>query len=315
MGGWIQEYVLDSRKSLMEEQIENRVPFSQEETPRVSEIKRFNRVFFSRGVVKFGFTVILLLVITALFAPWIAPYNPYTQDMDNILAGPSAEHLLGTDSVGRDTLSRIIYGSRTSFMVGFLALTLAAGCGMALGLIAGYFGGATFSVIMRLIDTLMSFPMILIALTIAAFLGGGIKNIIIALGIALIPPYARLMCAQVLSVKQNDYVTAANSMGGGSLFIMVRHIVPNCFPPLIVLMTMQVGATILAEAGLSFLGVGIEPPGAAWGAMVSEGYQYLLMQPLLSFAPGVAIMLLVFAFNMVGDGLRDALDPRLRGIL
>jgi ABC-type dipeptide/oligopeptide/nickel transport system permease subunit len=168
---------------------------------------------------------------------------------------------------------------------------------------------------MRLIDALMTFPMILLALTIAAVLGGGLRNVILALGVSLVPPYARLMCGQALTVKQNDYVTAGRAMGAGNFRIMLNHVAPNCFPPLIVLMTMMMGSAILAEAGLSFLGIGINPPGAAWGAMVSEGYRYLLTNPVLSFAPGLAIMIVVFAFNMVGDGLRDALDPRLRGTI
>ena len=157
--------------------------------------------------------------------------------------------------------------------------------------------------------------MIFLALTISALLGGGLRNIILALGISLVPRYARLMCGQVLSVKQNDYVTAERAMGASNFRIMVKHIAPNCFPPLIVLMTTMMGMAILAEAGLSFLGVGIKPPGAAWGDMVSEGYRYLLTTPVLSFAPGLSIMLVVFAFNMVGDGLRDAMDPRLRGTI
>jgi ABC-type dipeptide/oligopeptide/nickel transport system permease subunit len=157
--------------------------------------------------------------------------------------------------------------------------------------------------------------MILLALVIASLLGGGLRNVMIALGVAMLPGYARLMCGQVLSVKENDYILAAHSEGAGNLRVMLNHILPNCFPPLIVLMTMQIGAAILAEAGLSFLGIGIEPPAAAWGLMVNDGRIYLMTNPILSFAPGLAIMLVVFAFNMVGDGLRDALDPRLRGII
>jgi ABC-type dipeptide/oligopeptide/nickel transport system permease subunit len=157
--------------------------------------------------------------------------------------------------------------------------------------------------------------MILLALLIASLLGGGVKNVMLALGIAMLPGYARLMCGQVLSIKENDYILAEHSAGASHLRIMLRHILPNCLPPLLVLLTMQIGAAILAEAGLSFLGVGIEPPAAAWGLMVSDGRMYLLTNPVLSFAPGIAIMLVVFAFNMVGDGLRDALDPRLRGTL
>jgi peptide/nickel transport system permease protein len=287
----------------------------QEAPPRVSEWRRFSRVFFSRGVVIFGLVVILALIFTAIFAHLIAPYDPYQPDLKNTLANPSTEHPLGTDTIGRDTLSRIIYGTRTSLIIGLIAIGIAAFIGMSLGLIAGYYGGWLYVIIMRLIDALMAFPMILLALVIASMLGGGIVNIIIALGISLMPGYARLMCAQVLSVKEADFVMAAHSLGSSGSRIMLRHIFPNCMPPLIVLITMMLGATILAEAGLSFLGIGIEPPTAAWGAMVNDGREYLLSNPILSFAPGAAIMLVVFAFNMVGDGLRDALDPRLRGLL
>jgi peptide/nickel transport system permease protein len=299
----------------MSEKQNNLKPDFQEAPPRISEFKRFRKTFFSRGVVVFGLIIIVGIIFTAIFAPLIAPYDPYEQNLQEALAKPSAKHLLGTDSVGRDTLSRIIYGSRTSLIVGFVALGLAAGIGMSLGLIAGFYGGMAYAVIMRIMDALMSFPMILLALMIASMLGMGISNIVIALGVGMIAPYARLMCGQALTIKQNDYVTAARSIGAKNLRIMLRHVAINCFPPLIVMMTMQLGVVVLAEAGLSFLGVGIRPPGAAWGAMVSEGYRYLLSNPVLSFAPGLAIMLLVFAFNMVGDGLRDALDPRLRGII
>ena len=192
---------------------------------------------------------------------------------------------------------------------------IAAVIGMALGLLAGFYGRITNTLIMRFLDALMAIPMILLAVTIAAVLGGGMKNVVIALGIALIPPYARLMCGQVLIVKQNDYITASRAGGASNIRIMLSHVLPNCFPPLIVLLTMQIGMAILSEASLSFLGIGIKPPDAAWGSMVSEGYQNLLRAPILSIAPGLAMMLVVFAFNMVGDGLRDALDPKLRGTL
>jgi ABC-type dipeptide/oligopeptide/nickel transport system permease subunit len=245
----------------------------------------------------------------------VAPYDPLEVDLKNIREAPSWEHWLGTDTLGRDVLSRIIYGSRSSLLVGIVAVGVAAAIGMTLGLIAGYFGGATHSVIMRFIDAMMAIPMILLALTIAALLGSGLTNIVIALGIAMIPPYARLMSAQALSIREHDYVAFARAIGASDLRTMVQHVAPNCFPPLIVLMTMMMGGAILAEAGLSFLGVGVRPPTPTWGGMVSEGYRYLLTSPWLSIAPGVAIMFTVFAFNMVGDGLRDALDPRLRGSL
>lgn len=286
-----------------------------EEPEKVNELLRLWRVFISRGVVLFGMIVIIILILTAFFAPLIAPYDPYDQNLETVLLSPSMEHLLGTDAIGRDILSRIIFGTRNSLMVGIVALGIAATIGMIMGLTAGYFGGWVQATIMRFIDALMTFPMILLALIFASLLGGGLKNVMIALGISLLPGYARIMCGQVLSVKENDYILAEHALGARNLRVMLRHILPNCFPPMIVLVTLQMGAAILAEAGLSFLGIGIEPPGAAWGAMVNDGYHYLITNPLLSFAPGMAIMLVVFSFNMVGDGLRDALDPRLRGLI
>jgi peptide/nickel transport system permease protein len=256
-----------------------------------------------------------LLLITAIFAPFLAPYDPYDQNFEEWLVQPSLAHPLGTDSLGRDTFSRLIYGSRNALLVGVISVGIASTAGMTIGLIAGYFGGWVNSLLMRFIDALMCFPIILLALVISALLGSGLRNVMIALGIALLSGYARLMYGQVLSVKQNDYVVAEHALGAGNLRIMLRHVLPNCFPPLIVLVTMQMGSAILAEAGLSFIGVGIEPPAAAWGLMVNDGRIYLLTNPIISFAPGIAIMLVVFAFNMVGDGLRDALDPRLRGTL
>jgi peptide/nickel transport system permease protein len=284
-------------------------------SPHISEFRRFSRVFFGRKIVLFGMIVIVLLVISAIFAPLIAPFDPYKQNINQSLLQPTREHLLGTDVLGRDTLSRVIYGTRTSLIIGIFAITIAALIGMTLGLVAAYFGSITQMIIMRLIDALMSFPGIVLVLVLAAMFGGGLKNIILSLGIGMVAGYARLMCGQVLSVKENDYVLAAHSMGASNLRIMTLHILTNCFPPLIVMITMMMGGCILAEAGLSFLGYGITPPGAAWGSMVNDGYKYLLTNPVLSFAPGIAIMLVVFAFNMVGDGLRDALDPRLRGSL
>jgi peptide/nickel transport system permease protein/oligopeptide transport system permease protein len=287
----------------------------REAPPRISEWRYFYRVFFSRGLVIFGMVVILLIILIAIFAPLIAPYDPYKLGTGKILEQPSRAHLLGTDQLGRDTLSRVIFGAQTSLIVGLVVVAVSGIIGMGLGLLAGYYPGWTNTIIMRLVDALMSFPMILLALVIAALLGGGIRNVILALSVGLVPIYARLMCGQVLSVKGNDYIMAEKAMGASNVRIMFRHIIANCFPPLIVMMTMVLGATILAEAGLSFLGIGIEQPTPAWGSMVNDGRDYLLDLPILSFAPGIAIMLVVFSFNMVGDGLRDALDPRLRGVI
>ena len=290
-------------------------PAITEQTRRVSELRRFFKIFFNRWVVVLGMFIILLFVVAAIFAPWVAPYDPDKIDMNNSLLQPSKAHLLGTDSLGRDTLSRTIYGTRISLEIGFVVVILGSAAGMALGLIAGYFSGWIQAIVMRFIDTMMAFPMLILALLIASLLGGGINNIIMALSFTMIPAYARLMCGQVISVRENDYVLAARSMGASHSRIMLRHLLPNCFPPLIVMMTMMLGTTILAEAGLSFLGIGVQPPIATWGNMVNDGRTYLLTNPILSFAPGLAIMLVVYAFNMVGDGLRDALDPQLRGVI
>jgi peptide/nickel transport system permease protein len=283
--------------------------------PRVNELKRFVRVFMGRGVVVFGMVVILAFVLMAIFAPLFAPYDPYDNDVGNALAPPSQAHLLGTDAVGRDILSRVLFGSRTSLIIGLSVVAISTLVGVILGITAGYFGGWVQTIIMRLIDAYMAFPMIILALVVASVLGGGVKNVIIALSVAMMPGYARLMCGQTLTLKENDYIMAERSIGAPSLRVMFRHILPNCLSPLIVMVTMMLGSVILAESGLSFLGIGIKAPTAAWGSMVNDGRPYLLSQPALSFAPGIAIMLVVFAFNMVGDGLRDALDPSLRGTL
>jgi peptide/nickel transport system permease protein len=283
--------------------------------PKVSEGRRIFRVLVTRPVVIIGFVIILINIFAAVFAPWIAPYDPYQPDLDNALLSPSWAHPFGTDTLGRDSLSRMIYGARTSMTIGVTAVIIASAIGITLGLVAGYFGGVINTIVMRFIDAFMAFPMIILILAIAAVLGQGLVNICISLGIGMMAGYARLVCGQVLSVKENDYILAEKSMGAGSIRIMFGHVFPNCLAPVIVMMTMMLGGAILAEAGLSFLGIGINPPGAAWGAMVNNGYRYLLSDPLLSFIPGIAIMAVVFAFNMVGDGLRDALDPKLRGTL
>jgi ABC-type dipeptide/oligopeptide/nickel transport system permease subunit len=212
-------------------------------------------------------------------------------------------------------LSRVIYGTRISLLVGILVIGIASLIGMSMGIVAGYFSGWINNVIMRITDAMMSLPPLVLALAIASALGGGLKDVILSLGIAMVPGYCRLMCGQVLSIKEDDYITVARAMGASDTRIMLRHILPNAFPPLLVLLTLTVGSAILSEAGLSFLGIGVSAGTATWGSMVSDGYKYLFTNPLLSFAPGIAITLVVLSFNMVGDGLRDALDPRLRGTL
>jgi peptide/nickel transport system permease protein len=282
---------------------------------RTSNLQKFLHIFLARKAVVVALIILLLMVLSALFAAVISPYNPYEQDLSNVLQKSSSAHLLGTDLFGRDVLSRIIYGTRASLAVGIVSVAIAGGIGMTLGLIAGYFRGVVDGLIMRIMDALMAIPPIILALSVGAALGGGLANVMISLGVALIPNYARLMRGQVLSVRQADYVIAGEISGASNLRNMMVHVLPNCLSPLIVLITLNLGVAILAEAGLSFLGLGIAPPGAAWGSMINDGYKYLSTNPLLSFAPGIAVMIAVLAFNLVGDALRDALDPRLRGTM
>jgi ABC-type dipeptide/oligopeptide/nickel transport system permease subunit len=283
--------------------------------PRISESRRIFKVMFSRWVVILGSVIISVVIITAIFAPLLAPYDPYEINLYETLQQPSVQHLLGTDAMGRDVLSRIIYGSQIALLVGVVVVVVSGAIGMLLGLIAGYLGGWTETIIMRFIDALMSLPPLVLILAISVMLGSGLKNVLVALAVGFMPTYCRLMCGQVLSTKENDYIMAANVIGANHLRIMFRHLVPNVFPTLFVMVTMDLGFAILAEASLSFLGIGINPPTATWGAMINNGQRYLFTNPLLSIAPGLAIVLVVLAFNLVGDGLRDALDPRLRGRL
>jgi peptide/nickel transport system permease protein len=282
---------------------------------KYSEGRRILRVFFGRKLAVIGLVLIVLLILTAILAPWIAPYDPDKSSVAQRFQGPSAQHLLGTDSIGRDILSRVLYGARTSLVVGLGAVGMAVIIGQTLGLIAGYFGGQAYNIIMRLMDALMAIPMILNAMILASVLGGGIRNVIIALGFGMIAGHCRMMCAQVLTVKQNDYIVAGKALGMSDLRMMLSEILPNAYAPLLVLITIGLGSAILAEASLSYLGIGIPITTPSWGGMVNDGQKYLLTSPIIAFAPGIAIMLVVFGFNMMGDGLRDALDPRLRGVL
>jgi ABC-type dipeptide/oligopeptide/nickel transport system permease subunit len=283
--------------------------------PHHSEWRRFARVFFGRKLYLIGFIIVMLLIIIAVFAPLIARYDPVSNDLPNKLQGPSLTHWLGTDQLGRDISSRIIYGTRISLEIGFIAVFSGAVIGIIMGLAAAHFGGIVFAIIMRVTDALMALPGIILVLLIAGLGGRGIPVVIFALGFGGIAGMCRMMCGQALSVKQNDYVMAGRAIGMGNWRIMLTQIFPNAFPPLIVGLTMGIGMVVLGEAGLSYLGIGVPAPNPSWGGMVMDGQGYLLQNPIISLAPGVAIMLLVFGFNMVGDGIRDAIDPRLRGVL
>lgn len=281
----------------------------------MNKIKRFLAVLFARKIVLISAIIILFFAVCAVASPLMATCDPYEQNLSRRLEGMSAEHWLGTDQLGRDLYSRIVYGSQVAFMVGILAVIVAAVLGCLIGLVSGYFGGWVDQVLSRLMEAQMSIPPLILALALVAVFGRSIPMLIFVLGISAIPGFARMMRGQVLSVREMDYVAASRIRGNSNMATMLRHILPNCISPIIVIMTQSIGGSILAEASMSFLGAGIVPPTASWGAMVNDGYTWIYDAPLFALAPGVAIILLVLAFNIFGDGLRDALDPRLRGTM
>jgi ABC-type dipeptide/oligopeptide/nickel transport system permease subunit len=257
-----------------------------------------------------GAIVIAILVLGALLAPLIAPYDPLKTEGTAILQGPSAQHPLGTDSLGRDTLSRIIYGARVSLLVGVSAVALALLVGASLGLVAGYFGGAVDDLVMRGTDVLMAIPGIVLALVVLAATGPSLLGVVLAIAVGGVPGDIRLARSQTLYERGLDYVAAARAIGSSSGRLMYRHILPNIGSVLIVRSTTSLGAAILVESGLSFLGLGVPPPTPTWGAMISEGRQFIFTAAHVGLIPGLVIMVTVLAFNVTGDGLRDVLDPR-----
>jgi peptide/nickel transport system permease protein len=257
-----------------------------------------------------GLAVLLLLVLASVFAEQLAPYGYAAQDYTMIRRPPSAKHLLGTDEFGRDVLSRLIYGSRVSLQVGFIAVSIALAAGGTIGAAAGYFGGKIDNLLMRIMDVQLAIPTILLAIVISSALGPGLFNLMIAVGITAIPRFARLMRASVFSVKNTEFIEAARAMGAGHTRIILLYILPNCMAPLIVQATINVANAILFAATLSFLGLGVQPPYPEWGGMLSAARPYLRSNAYLSIFPGLAIMITIVALNCVGDGLRDALDPR-----
>jgi peptide/nickel transport system permease protein len=259
-----------------------------------------------------GTVVILVLVVAAVFAPLLAPYNPYTVTLETRLQPPGAAHFLGTDELGRDILSRLLYGARVSLWVGIVTVALAGLIGVAGGLVAGYLGGYWDAVIMRLVDVFLAFPVIVLAIAIVAVRGPGLTNVLIALALVYWTTYARVARSVVLILREEEYTWAARTLGASAARIMVRHLLPNAIAPLVVLASLGMGNAIVAEAALSFLGLGIQPPEASWGSMLNVGMGFLRDASFLSIMPGLAIFVTVLGFNLLGDGLRDALDPRLR---
>lgn len=259
-----------------------------------------------------GLIVIALLIVIAALAPTIVPYPPNDQSFRIKLEAPSAEHWLGTDEFGRDVFSRVLIGTRVALGVGIVPVVIALCIGVSLGLFAGYYGKTIDQVVMRLVDILLAFPWLLLAIGIVAVLGPGIKNVVIAVAIVYIPAFARIVRGSVLSIKEKEFVEAARAMGQPNTRIIVRHVLANAWAPIIVLSTLSIGQAIIYAAGLSFIGLGTQPPDADWGVMLTSGREYLRDAPWLGFFPGLAILITVLAFNLFGDGLRDALDPRLR---
>jgi len=259
-----------------------------------------------------GLCIIIILIVTALLAPVIATHSPTDQSIVDRYQTPSAEHYLGTDELGRDIFSRIVYGTRISIQIGIIAVGISMIVGVLLGATAGYFGKWVDQVIMRLIDILMAFPSILLAIALVAVLGPSLRNAMIAVGIVGVPQFARIVRAAVLSVKETEYIEAARAIGAKHGRIVFQHVLPNCVAPIIVQATLGIGTAILDAAGLSFLGLGAQPPTPEWGAMLSDGRSALQTAPWVIAFPGVAIFFVVLGFNLFGDGLRDALDPKLK---
>lgn len=260
----------------------------------------------------FGLFIIGMLFFCAIFADVIAPYGIDDQNLANSLVKPNSEFWFGTDNFGRDIYSRIIHGSRISLRVGFVAVSISMILGGALGAIAGFFGGRLDNIIMRTMDILLAIPSILLAISIVSALGPGLINVMIAVGISSIPSYSRIVRASVITLKDQEFVEAARAVGTSNLRIITKHIIPNSLAPIIVQATLGVAGAILSAAGLSFIGLGIQPPTPEWGSMLSAGRQFIRDYPHISMYPGLVIMITIFGLNLLGDGLRDALDPRLK---
>jgi peptide/nickel transport system permease protein len=270
--------------------------------------RRFAR---NRGAV-FGLAVLAVIVLMSVFAPLLAPYDPLAQGVGPALERSSLAHWAGTDSFGRDLLSRIIYGARIALIVGVVSVALAMLIGVTLGLAAGYYGGWLDIVVMRVMDGLFAFPIIILAIAMMAIMGFGVLNVIIAVAVGFIAPFARVTRADVLAVKEEPYVEAARLAGVSSPAVILRHVLPNVMAPIIVQAALRVSGAIITESGLSFLGLGPPPPNPVWGSMIAEGRNFIVMAPHVSTFPGIALMLAIVGLNLLGDGLRDTLDPRLR---
>ena len=273
--------------------------------------RAWRRLRRRRGAIV-GLVVVVLFIVLAVFSPWIAPQDPIATSWSAIRQAPSAAHWFGTDELGRDVLSRVIWGTRASLLAGVVSVSISLMLGVPIGLVAGFVGGIVDMVIMRITDAFLACPFLILAIALAAFLGPSLTNAMIAIGVSATPIFVRLTRAQVLNVKVEDYIEAARAVGNPPWRIAIRHVVPNVAAPLIVQATLAIAAAIIAEASLSFLGLGQQPPAPSWGSMLNTAKNYIDNAPWMAIWPGLAIFLLVLSFNLLGDGLRDALDPRQR---
>jgi len=285
-----------------------------------SVIKRTALSSFIRNFVRiptalFGSIFLFITFFASILAPWVSPYDPNVMDYNHLLSGFSKEHWLGTDQIGRDTLSRLLHGSRIAFIVSFGAVSLAVILGVPLGLVSVHFRGWTDDILMRIMDALIVFPSLLIAIGLSVAFGSSLLTVVLAIGIANVPWMARIVRSQGLSIREQDYIKAAQAGGFSNLRIIFFHILPNSIAPIIVQSTLAMGYAVLTEAALGFIGVGVQPPTSTWGNMMQQAFPLLDRQPLLSIVPGVAVFFLVLSFNFIGDAMRDLLDPRLKGVI
>jgi len=281
-------------------------------TKKQSQWKDVWRRFRKNKTAMIGLAVMLVMVFAAVFADLIAPADPVAQDLERTFLPPNSQNVMGTDNFGRDIFSRIIFGTRTSLQIGFTAVAVGLLVGLVLGSLSGFYGGLPDDALMRFIDILISIPGILLAIAIVAALGPGMVNVMIAVGLASIPGYTRITRAAVLTIREREFVEAARAIGGNDFRIITRHILPNCLAPIIVQATLGLSGAILSAAGLSFIGLGIQPPTPEWGFMLADGRRFIRDHAHMVMFPGLAIVTVVLAINMVGDGLRDALDPKLK---
>ncbi|MFN3391044.1 MAG: nickel transporter permease [Meiothermus ruber] len=270
------------------------------------------RAFFANRLALAGMVMLLLLVLGAIFAPILVPYSPTSTDFSALQQPPSSQHWFGTDQLGRDIFSRVLYGARVSLAAGLISVLLALLLGGLIGLVAGFYGGWIDDVLMRLTDAMLAFPFLVLAIALAAVLGPSLQNTMLAIGVVTTPVFARLIRGQVLTERPREYVQAAVALGGSDGRIITRHLLPNILGPLIVQVSLSTATAVLAEATLSFLGLGVQPPTPSWGSMLNDARGYLSQAPYMALFPGLAIFLAVLAFNLIGDGLRDALDPRMK---